>query len=391
MRGFMNKILTIDDEEIIRFTISGFLEEFGYNVLQASNGLDGIEIFEKENPDLVLLDLKMPNMDGIDVIKKIKEISEDTPIVVISGINSLIEALEAINHGACDFLTKPISNLNILTHVIEKNLEKSELLKENKKYKKFLEDEVLQRTFELQQRTTELEKTNKELESEIKERIVIEKQMQQTLKDKELLIKEVHHRVKNNLQVISSILNLQINALKDDFSKDIFIKTQSRIKAMILVHEKLYTNSNNGNLESIDFKDYARRLVYNLQSIFGYKNNINISCEDGNFVPLNIEIAIPIGLIINEVVTNSIKYAFTDKNENNEIFIKYKLVDNYLDITLGDNGKGLENDIDIENNPSLGLKLIKRLASQLDGTFDMEHENGLVFNLKFPITVKSRI
>jgi len=382
------KILTIDDEEIIRLTISGFLEDYGYEVLQASNGFEGIEVFKSKNPNLVLVDIKMPNMSGLEVIKRISKLSPDTPIIVVSGTNSLKEAMDAIHKGAWDYLTKPIIDLNILQHVIENSLEKSRLIKENTRYKKSLEEEIEKRTTELRYRTIELEKTNHNLEKEIEDRILAEQKITQALKEKELLIKEVHHRVKNNLQIISSILNLQLRTLKDEFSKNIFIETQSRVRSMALVHEKLYGS---GNLEEIDFYDYTRGLIGNLRTAFGYKEQINIEKEKGEDVLLNIEIAIPTGLIINEIITNSIKYAFETPTENDKIFIKYKLEDNVLYISLGDNGKGIDKDFNIEKSETLGLQLITILSSQLNGNLQIERENGLVFNLKYPIVVKSRI
>jgi len=382
------KVLTIDDEEIIRFTISGFLEDYGYEVLQAPNGEEGIKIFEEQRPNLVLVDIKMPNMSGLDVIKHISAISSDTPIIVISGTNSLKEAMEAIHNGAWDYLNKPIIDLNILQHVIENSLEKAKLKIENNRYKKSLEEEIEKRTDELRYRTMELEKTNHNLEVEISERIAAQKQITEALKEKELLIKEVHHRVKNNLQIISSILNLQLRTLPDESSKNIFIETQSRVKSMALVHEKLYGSS---NLEEIDFRDYIRGLISNLRTAFAYKRHIEIDCENSGDVFLNIDIAIPTGLIINEVITNSIKYAFPEESDKDNIFIKYKLDKNFLSISLGDNGIGLAQNLDIKKMDSLGLQLITILSSQLNGNLQIERENGLVFTLNFPVEVKSRI
>ena len=388
--GFMIKILTIDDEEIIRFTISGLLEDHGYEVFQAADGFSGIEAFKTHKPDLVLVDIKMPNMSGLEVIKHITKLTTEVPIIVISGTNSLREAMDAIHNGAWDYLTKPIIDLNVLQHVIEKSLEKARLIEENNRYKQSLEHEIELRTDQLRTRTIELEKTNRDLEKEIDVRIETEKKIQQTLSEKELLIKEVHHRVKNNLQIISSILNLQLRTLKDDFSKNIFVETQSRVKSMALVHEKLYGSD---NLEEINFRDYIQGLVCNLRTAFGFKKPIKIECQntDDEELLLNIDIAIPTGLIINEVVTNSIKYAFQEPSEDDMIFIRYHFENDLLSISLGDNGKGVSEDIDIKKSKTLGLQLITILSSQLNGDLQIDKEDGLVFNLKFPITVKSRI
>ena len=152
-----DKILIIDDEPLIRDLFSIYLEEHDYEILTADNGLTGLELIETEKPDLVLTDLNMPHVDGFNVLKQAHEKNEELPIIVISGAGTLDAAVKALRQGAWDYLIKPLQDMSILIHTIEKSLEKSRLLKENRRYKEHLEDLV-------QQRTSQLELRNKQLD-----------------------------------------------------------------------------------------------------------------------------------------------------------------------------------------------------------------------------------
>jgi len=142
-------ILTIDDESLIRETFEDFLGDMGYRVLQASDGPTGLDIFCREWPDIVLLDLTMPRMNGLEVLKIIREESPDTPVIIVSGTGMLQDAIDAMRLGAWDFLTKPIADYSLLAHTLEITLERARLLVENRRYKEHLEEEILIRTAEL--------------------------------------------------------------------------------------------------------------------------------------------------------------------------------------------------------------------------------------------------
>ncbi len=137
-------ILTIDDEELVRESFRFLLEEYGYTVLEAANGRVGIEMFTAMNPDLVLVDLRMPEIDGLEVLKTIVQQSPDTPIIVVSGTGIIGDAVEAIREGAWDYIVKPIENFDILQHTIRKALERSQLIRENREYQRHLEDRMVE-------------------------------------------------------------------------------------------------------------------------------------------------------------------------------------------------------------------------------------------------------
>ncbi len=143
------QVLTIDDEPAIRTSFRAYLNEFGYDVLEAENGKIGLDVFQKENPDLILVDLRMPEMDGLQVIAEVVKQSPETPIIIVSGTGHISDAIEALRLGAWDYLVKPIEDMNILHHAVKKGLERSRLLRENRDYQAHLEEEVEKRTADL--------------------------------------------------------------------------------------------------------------------------------------------------------------------------------------------------------------------------------------------------
>ncbi|MCG8696409.1 MAG: response regulator, partial [Bacteroidales bacterium] len=158
------KILVIDDEEAIRESLAGYLEDSGFDeVSSASNGIEGLEIFKVMAPDLVLVDLRMPQMHGLEVISEIEKIDKHCPVIVISGTGNIGDAIEAVHRGAWDYIIKPILDFSVLDHAISKAIEKAKLTKENENYKLRLEQLVDEKTKELEQANHKLKEQNSEL------------------------------------------------------------------------------------------------------------------------------------------------------------------------------------------------------------------------------------
>jgi PAS domain S-box-containing protein len=149
-------ILHIDDEESIRLSIQGFLEDFDYEVVTAENGKIGLEKFRELNPDLVLVDLRMPEVDGLDVLAEICESSPETPIIVISGTGVIADVIEALRLGAWNYILKPIQNMSVLLHAVESALERAFLMRDNKDYQENLEQKIFEQTEELHKKNMEL-------------------------------------------------------------------------------------------------------------------------------------------------------------------------------------------------------------------------------------------
>jgi len=168
-------ILTIDDEENIRDSFKMFLEDYDFQVLEATNGREGLKIFNREQADLVLCYLRMPEVYGLEVIEQIKQISPDTPIIVVSGTGIIGDAIEAIRRGAWNYILKPIQEMSILLHAINQAMERSRLIIENRKYQEHLEDEVTKRTHALQKAVKELNLSHLKLkDSEKKYRVIFD-------------------------------------------------------------------------------------------------------------------------------------------------------------------------------------------------------------------------
>lgn len=224
---------------------------------------------------------------------------------------------------------------------------------------------------------------------DITEKKLSEEHIRLSLQEKEVLLKEVHHRVKNNLQVISSILNLQSSYVKDEGTLQILKESQNRIKSMAFIHESLYQTK---DFSSINFSEYIINLSQNLiHSYSNFDNEVKLNLDIQN-VFLNLDLAIPCGLIINEIVSNALKYAFVDNSEEGEIAIVMKTNGDYLELRVGDNGKGLPKNIDYRNTESLGLQLVVTLTDQLSGTIELDLEKGTNYTIIFKHNqVKNRI
>jgi len=155
------KVLVIDDDDTVRESFLHYLEDNDYTIIEASNGREGLDRFAQENPDIVLVDLRMPEVDGHQVLKTISKDSPDTPLIVISGTGRISEAVEALHLGAWDYLLKPVTDLSIVGHSISKALERARLLRENRDYQQLLETKVERRTAELTQKVEEMTRFNR--------------------------------------------------------------------------------------------------------------------------------------------------------------------------------------------------------------------------------------
>ncbi|MBL4716390.1 MAG: hypothetical protein JKX95_07115, partial [Bacteroidia bacterium] len=207
-----------------------------------------------------------------------------------------------------------------------------------------------------------------------------EQQIRKSLKEKEVLLQEIHHRVKNNLQIIIGQLTLQSRKVSDEIALDAFKTSVNRVRSMALIHEKVYQSD---DLSSVGFHEYIESLCRDLMRTYGQKDHIEISI-DVDEINMNIEKAIPCALIINELITNSIKYAFPNESKG-KITINVKLInENDVKLTVKDDGIGVPKDFDINKADSLGLMIVRNLTLQLEGDLEHNFTNGTEFSLTFP-------
>ena len=289
--------------------------------------------------DVVISDYSMPQFSAPAALTLLQKKELDLPVIIVSGSIGENTAVALMKAGAHDFILK--GNLARLVPAIERELRES---------------------------------------AERRDRKRAEAQIKASLQEKEVLLKEIHHRVKNNLQIISSLLNLQADYLKDNQAIEIFKDSQNRIESMALIHEKLYQSK---DLAKINFADYIQELATSL--FCSYEVNLNaitlkMNIED---VILGIDAAIPCGLIINELVVNSLKHAFPEGNPGEISIDFYSKNPNEFALIVSDSGIGLPKELDLQNTNSLGLQLVNALTHQLEGNINFLRNRGLKIIITF--------
>ncbi len=397
-RALLNiAILCVDDNSLILDSLTEQLKRHfksQYMIEAAENGeaaLEVIEDLQREQIEvaLVIADQIMPGMNGDELLIQIHAHYPQTLTVMLTGQASAEAVGNAVNAGNLyRYLSKPWDEMDLILTVKEalKRYHDTHALAEK--------NEALQRlTASLEQkvteRTLELTQTNQRLQQEIQDRHDIEDQLKASLHEKDILLREIHHRVKNNLQIISSLLDFQTSTMTDQRILGILADSQNRIQSMALIHEHLYQSQ---SLAQVQFDQYINRLVkhlfFSFDEIMGHIEPI-IQVEP---ILLNLETAIPCGLLINELVTNAFKHAFPN-GESGEVKISlYQDQPGQFNLMISDNGIGLDSEIDLNHSSSLGLKLVKILSRQLNASVEYEVNQGTTFKIIFThLKYKSRV
>ncbi len=316
-----------------------------FQLICSNRLLAGLERLGEEPVDLILLDLSLPDSHGFDTFHKVQKQAAHLPIIVLSGLDDESQAVLAVREGAQDYLVKGYVDSNLLTRSIRYAIER------------------------------------KRSEEKIKA----------SLQEKELLLKEIHHRVKNNLQVISSLLHLQSYYIKDSKTLEMFKESQDRVQSMALVHEKLYRSP---DLTKIDFAQYIKSLVHSLYRSYRIDpKQIELRSMVKN-VFLEIDMAVPCGLIVNELVSNSLKHGFPQRWEGKGkigVVLRQK-GDDQVELIVKDNGIGMKEKSDDPDHGALGLRLVHILAEdQLQGKITINRKKGTTIKISFKAHLLSRI
>ncbi len=262
--------------------------------------------------------------------------------------------------------------LGIFWDITERKQSEEEL----KKYRLQLEELV-------KERTSELIKANEQLQLEIAERKRMEKQIKSSLKEKEILLKEIHHRVRNNLQIIYGLLNIQTDYIEDKRYIDIFKGFQNRVMSMALVHKILYQSR---NFASVDFHDYIKNLVTKLFQSCGVSTDSVALIINVKDISLGVDTAIPCGLIINELVSNSLRHAFPEGKKGEIRIALHPINKSGFELSVSDNGIGLSEDLDFRNTKTLGLKTLAFFEdSEFFGKIDLNRAGGTEFRIKIKV------
>jgi PAS domain S-box-containing protein len=212
----------------------------------------------------------------------------------------------------------------------------------------------------------------------------IEEQLRSSLEEKEVLLREIHHRVKNNLQVVASLLNIQSYSQRSEEGRKALVESQSRIYSMALVHQLLYQSA---DLAQIDLSEYLSKLVQQLVTMYAIDAGIKLHVSSPA-LRVDIDRAVPCGLIVNELVTNALIHACPDGRGGN-ISVTLEQVDGNVRLAVADDGIGMNEPVNIEALGSFGLQIANTLSQQLDGSMTIEHERGTVIRVDFPLTAQS--
>lgn len=396
-------ILLVDDRPENLLALSAVLESLEQNLVKANSGSEALRCLLNQDFAVILTDVQMPGMDGFETATLIRERkrSQHTPIIFITGLNQNdTHVFRGYSLGAVDYLLKPFdpeilkSKVAVFISLFKKTeevkrqaarLEAANKELEREINSRKLAEEALRRVHDeleikVQFRTAELALANESLQAEITSRKRAEHQIKVSLQEKEVLLKEIHHRVKNNLQIISSLLNIQSEYIQEKEVLEMFKVSQNRIASMALIHEKLYQSK---DLARIEFGEYIRDLVANLFVSYetkSYTVAIKINIDD---IFLSIDAAIPCGLIINELVLNSLKHAFPVGSSGDILINFYSENEKFFTLIVSDNGIGLPQNFDFKNTGSLGLQLVDDLINQLSGTIEINRSSGVEFKIKF--------
>lgn len=339
------KILVVEDEELIGQDIRILLEDMGYEVPDLiRSGEEAITRAREIQADLVLMDIMLEGeIDGIEAAHRINK-DYGIPIIYITAYRNKEIFNRAKSTEPYAYIIKPFEEMELRTNV-EIVLNRHRAEKERIRF------------IEMKAKNEFLKKS---------------------LREQETLLREIHHRVNNNMQIISSLLSLQSAHVKDERDLELFIDSQNRVKSMAKVHERLYESK---DLSSIKFAEYGISLLNDLFSSHRAAAGIRLKV-DMEDVSFNMETAIPCGLIINELVSNSLKYAFPKGIGEIYVFLRHHS-ENKFQLTIGDNGVGLPQDINFKNSNSLGFSLTKNLISQIEGEIELDRNHGTTFTIMF--------
>jgi two-component sensor histidine kinase len=342
MKSEAMKILLVEDEPAHAEAIRRTLEDTrpGLRVRTARSLAEFHDFVAAEIPDLAIMDLNLPDGRAVEALSAPPE-SGPFPILLMTSYGDERIAVEAMKAGALDYLVKSEEAFAAMPHTVDRVLREWSLLKE---------------------------------------RQAAAAAIRASLQEKEVLLREVHHRVKNNMQILSSLFSLQIKQTLNDECRRILKEGQTRIRSMGLVHEKLYQSP---DLSKIDLASYIQSLAAHLFHIF-LADPDQVGLEtDFEEVPLDINSAVPCGLILNELISNALQHGFPDGRKG---VIRIGLKGGpggTVILRVADDGVGFPENLDFSKAESFGLRIVNLLVGQLDATFALDRVSGTAFTVTF--------
>ncbi len=292
--------------------------------------------------DVVLLDLGLPDGNGVENVRRVRMMAPEVPVIVLSGRDDDATVAQSMLEGAQDYLVKGQIETRALPRALRHAIERFSLLR----------------------------KTN-QVNMELERRVF----------EKDILLSEIHHRVKNSLQVVSSLLSLEAARVSDAAVAEMLMTTQNRIRSMAAIHQVLYQSR---DFARVDFNSFLCSFAPTLIQSFSQSSDrvvLDIDVEDFR---LPIDAAIPCGLIVNELISNALKHAFPG-GRRGTIRIEFKQVAGAASLSVSDDGVGIPASVDFDRSQTLGVQLVYLLAGQIGGKVSFERANPTRFTVSFPL------
>lgn len=451
-------ILIVDDEASNLAALKQILGDT-YPLVFARSGTECLSAVKKHQPALILLDIKMPDMDGYTVCRLLKAevASENTPVIFISSLKDVGDESAGFESGAVDYIVKPVSpalvRARVRTHLslvhasaseqhfrvlvntapvmmwMTDNFDRFELYNEG--WLRFtgrtLEQELQQQSentdvhpedsatqraayqqyfhqrqqFEHEYRLRNRDEVYRWIKVvavprfsangifsgyigcgiDITEQKAREQQIAESLKEKETLLREIHHRVKNNLQIIDSLLGLKSDQVHDPALLSILQDSQNRVKSMALIHQTLYQSN---DFARVNFTEVCHALTLNLFASYGIDQGRIRLVQNAESVFLPMNIAVPLGLLLNELVSNALKYAYPPETNGDIRVLLSILSDGKVELSVSDDGIGLAKSENTNNSNTLGLQLVQILSDQIGATLTITRQHPTSFAIVAP-------
>ena len=349
-------ILVVDDQPSQLLSHEVILRELGERLVTARSGREALQRLMDEDFAVILLDVNMPDMDGFETASLIHQHPrfEKTPIVFVTGAQpTTLDLLKGYRVGAVDYVEVPVV---------------PEILRS--KVAVFVD---------LNRKRRDLQRLNDALQAEIAQRRNAEEAVRHS-REKEVLLQEIHHRVKNNLQIITSLLRMQSRAVQDPAFSEALRECQNRVASMALIHDKLYRAR---DLARVSFGEYVRDLTnYILTSYALPARSVRVRLDIDD-LSLSLDYAVPCGLILNELMSNCLKHAFP-VGHSGTVYIGFHAEgEEELCLVVRDDGVGVPADVDLARTSSLGWRLIRALVEQLGGVVQCQTAGGTSIEIRF--------
>lgn len=354
------RVLQIEDSLSDAALTERALTKAGYQVLseRVENALEMQAALAKHPWDVIIADYRLPDLDAPAALSLLQESGLDIPFIVVAGAIGEELAVAMMKAGAHDYLLK--DDMARLAPAVEREIRDARTRRERSQAEQAL---------------------NESRERFLEQAIALERQTV-LLQQRETMLREIHHRVKNNMQVMSSLLSLQSRSASSVEARRMLEENQNRIQSMALLHEILYQSQ---DLALVDFSKYLLRMVDHLFRSYGVNSRQIRLQSDLDPIKIDLDDALPTGLLISEVVSNSLKHGFPDGRQGVIRIQLRRQTGGIVSLVLSDSGVGLPADVDWTTSRSLGLRLVRVLADQLRASLDIRSESGTKVRLVFTL------